>query len=144
MQIWQNLCWLALVGGVGGFVAFVAPGGIRTRLRLDNGVSEASWAQRVLLGVVAAAGAFAIREPNTAMTLASSAPNAPTLGEFAAAFVTGLGGAKWFSNHVQGTVIRSVAAAAAAADANSAAGAAIAGGRYRSAAEMLGLKARPS
>jgi hypothetical protein len=124
-----DLMAVAVCGAVGGFVnVFIGDSGLHLPV-IEEGVFRPGYIGVVLVGIVAAVGAW-LATQSAALTgnFGVSPPVTLRLSELSTAIFVGFGGARWFKSEAETTIFRKAAVVAASKSADSAAAAAIAGG----------------
>lgn len=139
MRIWQIILELAAAGFVGGVAAYLAPQGFRRRLKLSDGTKTAGWFQTALIGAAAAALAWGLRQPQTALQVFADAPETliPTLSELITSLGIGLTGAKWFETRYQLSASQALGAQGTAGGAKPEAAVALGAGQLTAAKKLL-------
>lgn len=140
MNALQAVLVVSGAGGVGGLTAYLASGGLRKKLALDEGPSETGFVGTIVLGAVAAVLAWAVQSPRESIALTAKLADAqvPNLGDLVAAIGVGLAGAKWLAQSYQAKFYRFVGTQAALKDADTDVAVAIATGERRQAAKAVG------
>lgn len=127
-------------GGAGGLTAYLASGGFRKKLKLEEGPSETGFVGTMFLGAVAGVLAWVVQGPqeSLAVTVKLTDAQVPTLGDVVAALGVGLAGSKWLAQSYQTKLFRFVGSQAALKDPDADMAAAISGGDVRRAAGAVG------
>ena len=124
-----DLVIIAVCGAVGGFVnVFIGDSGLHLPT-IEEGVFRPGYIGVVLVGLVAAIGAWLATQ--TATLTGNMTPSPPVtlrLSELSTAIIVGFGGARWFKSETESTVFRKTAVVAAAKSADNKAAATIASG----------------
>jgi hypothetical protein len=124
-----DLVMIAVCGAVGGFVnVFIGDSGLHLPT-IEQGIFRPGYIGVVLVGLVAAVGAWLATQ--TATLTGNMTPSPPVvlrLSELSTAIIVGFGGARWFKSETESTVFRKTAAVAAGKSADSKAAATIASG----------------
>ena len=124
-----DLVIIAVCGAVGGFVnVFIGDSGLHLPT-IEQGIFRPGYMGVVLVGLVAAVGAWLATQ--TATLTGNMTPSPPVvlrLSELSTAIIVGFGGARWFKSETESTVFRKTAAVAAGKSADSDAAATIASG----------------
>jgi hypothetical protein len=124
-----DLMAVAVCGALGGFVnVFIGDSGLHLPV-IEEGVFRPGYIGVVLVGMVAAVGAW-LATQGSALTgnFAVSPPVTLRLSELSTAIFIGFGGARWFKAEAETTIFRKAAAVAASKSADSEAAATIAAG----------------
>ena len=124
-----DLLAVAVCGAVGGFVnVFIGDSGLHLPT-IEQGVFRPGYMGVVLVGLVAAVGAW-LATQTSALTgnMTPSPPVTLRLSELSTAIIVGFGGARWFKSEGETTIFRRTAAVAASKSADSEAAATIASG----------------
>jgi hypothetical protein len=124
-----DLVMISVCGAVGGFVnVFIGDSGLHLPT-IEEGVFRPGYMGVVLVGLVAAVGAWLATQTATLTgNMAPSPPVALRLSELSTAIIVGFGGARWFKSEAETTIFRKTAAVAASKSADSKAAATIASG----------------
>lgn len=124
-----DLVVISLCGAAGGFVnVFIGDSGLHLPT-IEEGVFRPGYIGVVLVGLVAAIGAWLATQTATLTgNMTPSPPVALRLSELSTAIIVGFGGARWFKSEAETTIFRKTAAVAASKSADSKAAATIASG----------------
>jgi hypothetical protein len=124
-----DLIAVAVCGALGGFVnVFIGDSGLHLP-SFDQGIFRPGYMGVVLVGMVAAVGAWlATQTSSLTGDLVPSPPVTLRLSELSTALIVGFGGARWFKSEGETTIFRKTAAVAASKAASSEAAATIASG----------------
>jgi hypothetical protein len=124
-----DLVIVAVCGALGGFVnVFIGDSGLHLPT-IEQGVFRPGYIGVVLVGLVAAVGAWLATQ--TASLTGNMVPSPPAtlrLSGLSTAIIVGFGGARWFKSEAETTIFRKTAAVAAGKSADSEAAATIASG----------------
>src|SRR5271154_2658153 len=123
-----DLMAVAVCGALGGFVnVFIGDSGLHLPT-IEQGIFRPGYIGVVVVGMVAAVGAWLATQSAAIMGGLVSPPVILRLSELSTAIAVGFGGARWFKSEAETTIFRRTAAVAASKSADSKAAATIAAG----------------